>query len=109
MSETSALIFPSIWYEGMPMTIIESLSVGTPVIASNLGAMASMIKDNINGLLFEPNDSNSLRQKLSSWSRLSENELNKKRDAAHNSFVENYNHLKNFKMLIDIYEGVYLR
>ena len=44
MGRCSTLIFPSIWFEGMPMTLIEAFAVGTPVIASDLGAMASMIR-----------------------------------------------------------------
>ena len=37
IKDSIALIFPSIWYEGMPMTIVESFACGKPVIASNLG------------------------------------------------------------------------
>ncbi|MDQ3704976.1 MAG: glycosyltransferase, partial [Chloroflexota bacterium] len=40
MSSSVALIFPSEWYEGFPMTIVEAYSRGLPVIASNLGSMA---------------------------------------------------------------------
>ena len=32
-----ALILPTQWYEGFPMTIVEAFSVGTPVICSDLG------------------------------------------------------------------------
>ncbi|KPM30955.1 Glycosyl transferase group 1 [Croceitalea dokdonensis DOKDO 023] len=53
MQKTRFLIFPSIWYEGMPMTIIESFSNGTPVIAKNLGAMSSMVTHNKTGYLYE--------------------------------------------------------
>jgi hypothetical protein len=32
LQKNTGLTFPSVWYEGMPMTIIE-VSVGTPIIA----------------------------------------------------------------------------
>lgn len=70
MRSSSALIFPSIWYEGMPMTILEAFSSGTPVIASNLGAMASLINDKINGLHFEAGNESDLKEKIESWSAL---------------------------------------
>ncbi|MBA4168347.1 MAG: glycosyltransferase family 4 protein, partial [Chitinophagaceae bacterium] len=52
MKQCRALIFPSIWYEGLPLTIIEALATGTPVISSDLGAMQEMISHQHNGLLF---------------------------------------------------------
>ena len=52
MAKCSALIFPSIWFEGMPMTIIEAFSTKTAVIANDLGAMSSMIINEQNGLTF---------------------------------------------------------
>lgn len=67
MEKTQALLFPSFWYEGMPMTIIESFSAGTPVIASNLGAMSSMIKNDFNGLHFKANDLESLKNTIQNF------------------------------------------
>ena len=75
MGGAQVLVFPSVWYEGMPRTIIESFAKGTPVIASDLGTMSSMISDGINGYLFPPGDARSLAsiasdaQKLSAISR----------------------------------------
>ena len=48
------LIFPSEWYECMPMTILEAFNEGTLVIASNIGSISNIIKDFHNGILFEP-------------------------------------------------------
>lgn len=45
-----AFIFPSI-YEGMPMTLIEAMGTGLPIIATNVGGIPSMIKNNYNGIL----------------------------------------------------------
>jgi glycosyltransferase involved in cell wall biosynthesis len=53
MKACAALIFPSLWYEGLPLTLIEAFSAGTPVIASRLGAMQELIQHGVNGLLYE--------------------------------------------------------
>jgi glycosyltransferase involved in cell wall biosynthesis len=74
MSRSTALIFPSIWYEGMPMTLIEAFATGTPVIASNLGAMASMVKNEYNGLHFTPGNAIELSNKIDYWEKLESNE-----------------------------------
>lgn len=53
---SSFLVFPSIWYEGCPMTLIEAMAIGKPIVASNLGPRSEMIKDGYNGFLYEIND-----------------------------------------------------
>ena len=56
LATASALVFPSIWYEGFPMIIAESLSIGCPVLATNIGNHADVIKESDGGVLFDPDD-----------------------------------------------------
>ncbi len=44
LSKSKALIFASRWYEGFPMTIIESFSKGTPVIGLDFGNAGCILK-----------------------------------------------------------------
>lgn len=60
MTQAQALIMPSLWYEGFPMTIVEAFSCGLPVIAPRLGAMAELVANGRNGILFAPGDAVSL-------------------------------------------------
>jgi glycosyltransferase involved in cell wall biosynthesis len=39
--------------EGLPRTVIQSISCGTPVIASNVGDMSDLVMDNKTGFLIE--------------------------------------------------------
>jgi len=48
---------PAIWYENMPNVIIEAYAHGKPVIASNLGSLPQIVKNEYTGLLFEPKSS----------------------------------------------------
>jgi glycosyltransferase involved in cell wall biosynthesis len=52
MRQAIALIFPSIWYEGFPLTIVEAFGCGLPVIASQLGSMAEIVEHEVTGLHF---------------------------------------------------------
>ncbi len=54
------LVMPSVWYECSPNVILESFVYKTPVVASNLGGIAEMISDGVDGLLFEADNSASL-------------------------------------------------
>ncbi len=49
MAESKALIYPTRWFEGEPMTIIEAYSVGTPVIASDIGGVSELIEEGRTG------------------------------------------------------------
>ena len=56
LDKSIALIVPSNWYEGFPMTIAEAMSFGVPVIARNIGNLPYIVKDNETGLLFNTNE-----------------------------------------------------
>jgi glycosyltransferase involved in cell wall biosynthesis len=60
MSISKAVIIPSIWYEMFPITMIEALSVGAPIIASKIGALAFVVKEGINGAHFEAGNASNL-------------------------------------------------
>ncbi len=62
MQDAALLVFPSEWYEGQPRTILESFAVGTPVIASDLGAMTELIQGGHTGMRFRPGDPAHLAQ-----------------------------------------------
>lgn len=40
-------------YEGLPMTIIEAMSFGKPVVASNVGGISEIVRDDMNGYTVE--------------------------------------------------------
>jgi glycosyltransferase involved in cell wall biosynthesis len=63
LSVSDALIVPSI-AESFPISILEALAMGKPVIASRVGGIPEVISDGLNGFLFEPKDVLSLVEKL---------------------------------------------
>lgn len=52
-----ALVLPTQWYEGFPMSIVEAFSVGTPVVCSDLGNAGSVVVEGVTGCKFEANSS----------------------------------------------------
>lgn len=105
IKNAKALLFPSLWYEGMPMTIIEAFALKTPVIASDLGAMSSMIKDGVNGLLFNPQKIDSIENKIR-YSLNNEVQMNKLANNAFNDYKNYYSSDANYDMLINIYSNL---
>ena len=57
-------VFPSIWYENMPYSVVESLAAGVPVVGSSLGGVPELVKDGETGLICEAGDARSLAKAL---------------------------------------------
>lgn len=60
MLEAGFLVVPSIWHEGCPMVVLEALSLGLPVLASDLGSLAELVEHERSGLRVVPDDAASL-------------------------------------------------
>lgn len=58
------LVFPSL-NEGMGRVMVEGMSLGKPIVASNVGGIRDLIEDGKNGILVSPRDSNALRKAIS--------------------------------------------
>jgi len=61
LNDIDVLIVPSIWYENAPLVIQEAFLAGIPVITSNIGGMAELVKNGVNGFTFKVGDSEELK------------------------------------------------
>jgi glycosyltransferase involved in cell wall biosynthesis len=102
LREAEFLVFPSEWYEGMPRVVIEAFAVGTPVIASNIGAGATMVVPGKNGFHFPPGNVSALRGLLESHA-CNPNELLGMRYNARASFESHYTGQANVDLLLSVY------
>lgn len=64
ISKSSFLVVPSECNENCPMTIIESMASGKPVIGSKIGGIPELIQENSTGLLFEKGNAADLAEKM---------------------------------------------
>jgi glycosyltransferase involved in cell wall biosynthesis len=64
LREALCSVVPSECYENFPYAVLETAAVGTPVIASRIGALATIIAEGETGLLFAPGNGAELRAKL---------------------------------------------
>ena len=63
-SQIDVLVVPSLWLENSPLVIHEAFMAGVPVIGSRIGGTADLVRDGVNGLLYEPTSSSALRDAL---------------------------------------------
>lgn len=55
LREADLFFLPS-YSEGMPMSILEAMGYGLPIIATNVGGVTKIVKNGQNGFVYEPGD-----------------------------------------------------
>ncbi len=69
ISNSQALILPTQWYEGFPMTIVEAYSVGTPVIGSDIGNTGNLIDEGVSGIKFKHDSPQDLKHVIDNFKK----------------------------------------
>lgn len=63
LKESQALVLPS-YNEGLPIAVLEAISYGLPVIATDVGDMAAAVREGENGFLIKPGDVSALADRI---------------------------------------------
>lgn len=98
MADSLALILPTQWYEGFPMTIVEAYSSGTPVIGSDIGNVGSLIENGITGWKFKTDSAEDLAKKVKQVSDIC--------ISVREEFGKKYTSLRNYDLIKSIYEKI---
>lgn len=104
MGAATALVLPSIWYENFPRTLVEALGCGLPVIASRIGALAELVVDGVNGLLFEPSNAADLAAKMQ-WAMDNPDAMAAMGRNARQEYEEKFTAERNYEQLRAIYDS----
>ncbi len=103
LKNAKMLLFPSIWYECLPYTLLEAFAIGTPVIVSKIGSIESMVRPGETGLHAEPGSGTSwasaVREAASDPDKLLR--ISK---ASRANFEQNYATDANYARMIEIYQ-----
>lgn len=107
VGKTKFMVIPSEWYENNPLSAIESLCLGTPVLGSNIGGIPELINQQkitsqerniLNGMLFESRNSEDLKEKIEMMFRTEFDYETIAEDAQKRYSAENY-----YKEIMKIY------
>jgi glycosyltransferase involved in cell wall biosynthesis len=108
LSRARLLVLPTRCFEGFPMAVREAFALGVPVAASRIGALTEIVKEGVDGSLFEAGNATDLLMVVRSlWS--SQDQLKKMATAARNAFETNYSADVNYAKLMDIYAAAVRR
>jgi glycosyltransferase involved in cell wall biosynthesis len=105
MKEAAMLVFPSACYEGFPLAVAEAFAVGLPIVASNVGSLASLVYPGRTGLLFRSEDAEDLADKIE-LALANPEKLAGMRREARREFEARYTAEQNYRQLLSIYTSV---
>ena len=63
LRKANLLVLPS-YTEGLPIAVLEAMSYGMPIISTQVGDLAELVKNGINGYLIQPGDINALSEHI---------------------------------------------
>lgn len=58
------MVLPAEWSENNPLTVIESQSLGTPVLGARIGGIPELIEEGVSGMTFTSGDVEDLKDKI---------------------------------------------
>lgn len=96
LATAHALVMPVLWYENEPLVVKAAQYIGLPVLASNIGTLATSIRHGVNGWLLPPGDVEAWAEAIESfqWMPLAPDTSIKSMD-------------RNAKELLELYEEIY--
>ncbi|MFK7767047.1 MAG: glycosyltransferase [Mariniblastus sp.] len=87
LRKMDVFVLPSLYGEGLPMVVLESMANAIPVVASNVEGIPEAVRDGVDGLIFEPSNAEDLAEKLQSlignndtWKSMSESSVERQRN-----------------------------
>lgn len=92
-------VIPSEWYENNPLSVIEALCLGTPVLGANIGGIPELIENEINGMTFESKNVTELKRKIEAMWKFPFNYLQIAQQSQNKYNAENY-----YKHILEIYK-----
>jgi colanic acid/amylovoran biosynthesis glycosyltransferase len=88
--------------EGIPVSMMESMSYGIPVISTNVGGVNEIVEDSYNGFLLDANPTaDSVAEKIKAFCMLSEVEKQNFRKNAIERWDTRYNAKKNYTQFVN--------
>lgn len=94
------MVLPAEWSENNPLTVIESQSLGTPVLGARIGGIPELIDEGVSGMTFTSGDVEDLKDKVI---KMFDHEFDY--DAIAKNAIERYSSEAYYEKLMGYYKG----
>ncbi|MFF2178052.1 glycosyltransferase family 4 protein [Lysinibacillus sp. NPDC058147] len=107
LEESHLFVLLSDW-EGLPISIIEAMRAGLPIIATNVGGVNELVSDNENGFLINRDDKERLKKRLKQL-LMDESLRQKMGDTSERRFLRNFTFLPMYQKTLFVYEQAVIK
>ena len=104
-----SVIVPSVCYENAPISILEAMAYGKPTIGARIGGIPEMIKDGVNGFLFEAGHYDALKNVLERFTNIPTVGIEQMGKAARRKVESENSTESHYRNLMEIYQEVLMR
>jgi len=105
LAQALMLVFPSECYENCPMTVINALTLGTPVVAARTGGVPDFVPEDRAGWLFPPGDVAALAKRLA-WVAAHADDVRALRPQAQAWAASQFAPQQNYEQLLHLYQSL---
>ena len=105
ISKASFTVIPSIWYENCPMSVLESLSLRTPVLGADIGGIPELVDHGVDGLVYPAGDSEALASTISEMMESAERRA-QMGEVGRSKIIRDFNEEVHYQKLLEIYKEV---
>ena len=109
LSETSSIFINTTTVDNTPVSVIEAMALGVPVISTNCGGMEELIDDEKQGFIVPVRDVNAIANKILKVVNLDSFELSKICQNALEKVKQQHNNELMIKGMESLYSKVYER
>lgn len=98
-------VLPSLYKEGLPNVLLESMSMGVPVVSSNIGGVSEIVVDGETGYMVEPGDKSALAEAIKKvWA--SQNNYLEMKTKARQLIVDQFDKATQFDRFISYFQAL---
>lgn len=105
IDRAAVVVVPSDWYENCPMSVLEAMAYGKPVVGSRMGGIPELVEHNMTGMLFDAGNADELTVALDKL--MATPELRKQMGAkARKCVVDKFSLSRHNAGLLNIYQSI---
>lgn len=103
--KAAVCVLPSLWMENCPISGLEALSFGKPLLGSNIGGIPALIREGKTGFLFRTNDHQDLAEKIGLLIKNKET-INAFGDNSISFFKHSFTEEKHYEKMFSLYASL---